>query len=165
MHCKSHRHTNQIDHLWTHFQFVCPLNPLWTCNMNPNATGICNAEWPAKTQRQQMELSGLWQTNHSGGWGLGGRSHTNLKHCNPFFWTKNIWDQKSTNLILNPTICWKTVRLARKSGGKKWLTALLRRRRRWDCCVRFCVCVGVCALSLSLMPNVLHCPGSCKRLV
>ena len=82
-------------------------------------------------------------------------SHTNFKHCNPFFWTKNIWDCKSTNLILNPPICWKTVRLAKKSE-KKWLTAYCIGGGGGivSFCVRWSVCLSVCAVIVSLILGV-----------
>lgn len=105
-----------------------------------------------------------WDRQHKTRWSprtnnSAGGSHTNFKHCNPFFWTKNIWDHKSTNLILNPPICWKTVRLAKKSGKKKkkMTNCLLHRRRRWDCellCALECVFECVCAVIVSLMLGV-----------
>lgn len=110
--------------------------------------------WARRDLQAQTRRRSPRANNSAGG------SHTNFKHCNPFFRTKNIWDHKSTNLILNPPICWKTVRLAEKSE-KKRLTAY--RRRMWDCellCVFGCVCRHCVSNA-----GCLRCPGSCKRLV
>lgn len=119
--------------------------------------------------RWDRELSGICETKHAG---LHAQitqpgSHTNFKHCNPFFWTKNIWDSKSTNLILNPLICWKTVRLAKKSWRKKMTNCLLHRRRRWDCgllcvfskCVFECVHAVIVCLMLGVCAVLAHVRG------
>lgn len=99
-------------------------------------------------------------------------SHTNFKHCNPFFWTKNIWDWKSTNLILNPPICWKTVRLARKSEklpiaqeeevvvlGLCFCASVCK-----SLCVRLSECLSACAVIVSLMLGVCAVPAHVRGL-
>lgn len=119
--------------------------------------------------RWDRELSGICGTKHAGLHAqiIQPGSHTNFKHCNPFFRTKNIWDRKSTNLILNPTICWKTVRLAKKSWGEKMTNCLLHRRRRWDCellcvfseCVFECVYAVIVWLMLGVCAVLAHVRG------
>lgn len=121
--------------------------------------------------RWSRELSGICRTKHAGLHAqiIQPGSHTNFKHCNPFFRTKNIWDRKSTNLILNPPICWKTVRLAEKSGGGggEMTNCLLHRRRRWDwellCvfleCVFECVHAVIVWLMLGVCAVLAHVRG------
>lgn len=140
--------------------FVCPTSSLWTWQLNPdmmtNSNNKCTGgrlnavatdgtvSYPGSAEQNTLVSTHKWFS----------RDHTQtLNTVIHFFRTKNIWDRKSTNLILNPPICWKTVRLAKKSWGKKkkWLTAYCI--GGGGGIVSFCVCfrsvcLSVCMLSL-----------------